>query len=97
MDFHRNDGSDNDSFVDDNSLTIAAIPAPVLSIFPAGPNVVLAWPVTTPAFGAESTTTLSSPAWTAVATVPAIISGTNFSTNAISGVSRFYRLSAGVP
>jgi len=93
MDFHRNIGSDNDSFIDDNVLTVATVPGPVLSIFSAGPNVVLAWPVTTPAYGAQSTPTLSSPAWAGVTNQPAVIGGTNFITNAITGLSTFYRLS----
>jgi len=97
MDFHRNVGNDNDSFIDDNVLTVASIPGPALSILPAGTNVLVAWPVTTPAYGAESTAALSSPAWTTVTNVPTTVSGTNFITNAISGVSCFYRLSVNLP
>jgi hypothetical protein len=97
MDFYRNVGNDNDSFIDDNVLTVATLPGPVLSIFPAGPNVIVAWPVTTPAYGAESTTTLSSPAWTGVTNIATVIGGTNYITNASGGVSCFYRLRVSLP
>jgi hypothetical protein len=97
MDFFRNDGSDNDSFIDDNVLTVASVPIPLLSIFPAGSNVVVSWPVTTAAYAPESTPTLSSPDWTSVTNEPTVIGGTNFITNAISGVSSFFRLSVSLP
>jgi uncharacterized repeat protein (TIGR03803 family) len=69
------------------SLTVAgAVGAPLLTITPAGTNVILTWPMNAPGFNLQSTTNLASPNW-------ATIGGQFAVTNPASGAQKFFRLS----
>lgn len=69
------------------------ITPPQLTITPAGPNVVLAWPTNTTGFTLQSATNLVPPAvWTTVSSTPVVVNGLNTVTNPISGTHQFYRL-----
>ena len=69
------------------SLTVAGtVGAPLLTITPAGTNVILTWPMNATGFNLQSTTNLASPNWTT-------LSGQFAVTNPVSGAQKFYRLS----
>jgi uncharacterized repeat protein (TIGR03803 family) len=75
------------------SLSLGASIPPVLSISPAGGNVILTWPLSASGFTLESTTNLAPATWSSVTPGPVVINGRNTVTNPISGRWRFYRLS----
>ena len=64
---------------------------PVLSITPAGANVVLAWPASTPGYTLKASPSLNPPAWTNVST-GTLVGQQYFATNAASANALFYRL-----
>src|ERR1035437_1962300 len=89
-----NGGSYGDGTVFSLSLGSVSAPAPTLTIFPSGTNVVLTWPTNAAGFTLQSTTNLVSPAvWSNVSPGPVVVNGQNAVTNAISGKQKFYRLS----
>ena len=78
------------------SLTLGSVsaPAPTLTIFPSGANVILTWPTNVTGFTLRSTTNLvSTTVWSNVSPAAAIVNTNNAVTNAISGKQNFYRLS----
>ena len=79
------------------SLTLGSVsaPAPTLTIFPSGANVILTWSANVTGFTLQSTTNLVPPTvWTTVSPPPyAVIYTNNVVTNTISGTNQFYRLS----
>jgi uncharacterized repeat protein (TIGR03803 family) len=67
---------------------------PDLNIARAETNITLTWPTNGISFTLQSATNLVPPvAWTAVSTLPIVISGQNTVTNPLSGTQQFYRLS----
>jgi uncharacterized repeat protein (TIGR03803 family) len=78
------------------SLTLGSVsaPAPTLTIFPSGTNVVLTWPTNAAVFTLQATTNLVSPAvWSTVSPGPVVVNGQNTFIEAISDTQKFYRLS----
>jgi len=75
--------------------TVVQNPAgPMLKITQAGNNVVLSWSANATGYYLQSKTVLAATgAWSSVTNVPVIVSGTCYVTNAITGSSKFYRLS----
>jgi len=74
------------------TLTITTIPV-VLSIAPAGTNVVLSWTNAAPGYTLQTTPSVVPPVvWTNAAPSPVIVSGRYTVTNPASGTARFYRL-----
>jgi hypothetical protein len=68
-------------------------PRPILTIFPSGTHVVLAWPTNATGFALEFTTNLGPTAvWTTNATPPVIIGGQNIVADTTAGARKFYRL-----
>ena len=71
--------------------------APTLTILPAGGDVILSWPTSTPSsFVLESTnvldaTTIGAPSWPSAGT-PSVAGANYVVTNPVSSGSRFYRL-----
>jgi uncharacterized repeat protein (TIGR03803 family) len=87
-------GSSGNGTVFSLSLGSVSAPAPTLTIFPSGTNVVLTWPTNAAGLTLQSTTNLVSPAvWTTVSPGPVVVNGQNAVTNPISGTKKFYRLS----
>ncbi|HXT11943.1 MAG TPA: hypothetical protein VN873_10315 [Candidatus Angelobacter sp.] len=87
------DDTSPDSGVITGGWTLNLTTAPVLlSIATAGTNAVLSWTNALTGFTLQSTPTLNPPAWTAVATVPVVVSGNYTVTNAIGNGAVFYRL-----
>jgi uncharacterized repeat protein (TIGR03803 family) len=74
------------------TLALNTISSPVLSIAHSGTNVILSWPDTATGFTLQSTANLLPPAWTTVTNTPVIVNSQYTVTNAISTISRFYRL-----
>jgi hypothetical protein len=65
---------------------------PALAIAPAGNNVVLSWPSSTPsAYQLEATGSLSSPNWTNAGTAT-VVGNSYYVTNPITPVTQFFRL-----
>lgn len=79
-------------FLDNFKAASSAFPA--LQIQRTGDGVAISWPTNAPNFHLESTATLSPPmCWGVVTNVTTVVS-TNFTvTNAISGQTKFFRLS----
>jgi uncharacterized repeat protein (TIGR03803 family) len=76
------------------SLGSASAPAPTLTLFRSGVNVVLTWPTNAAGFTLQSTTNLVSPAvWITNFPAPVVVNGQNVVTNPASGTKKFYRLS----
>jgi uncharacterized repeat protein (TIGR03803 family) len=78
------------------SLTLGSVsaPAPTLTIFPSGANVVLTWPTNATGFTLQSTTNLVlTTVWSNVSPAAVVVNTNNAVTNAISGKQKFYRLS----
>lgn len=77
-------------------VTVLPGPAPQLTIYVAGTNVVLSWPATAGCYALQSTPILLSPAssnlWTTYAGPITTNGGLIFVTNSVQAVSRFYRL-----
>jgi len=72
------------------SMTIAGL---TLNIQRAGANVLLSWPSFLTNFVLMSSTNLSAPGWTPVATPPSVVNGQNVVTNSVLGTrQQFYRL-----
>jgi hypothetical protein len=89
MDFFRNVGSDNDSFIDDNVL---AIQFPGLSIFPAPPGVVLAWPSVYSSAVLQQSRTLGPANWVNNTNTVNQVNGTNQVTISPATNNLFFRL-----
>ncbi len=78
------------------SLTLGSVsaPAPTLTIFPSGANVILTWPTNATGFTLQSTTNLvSTTVWSNVSLAAVVVNTNNAVTNALSGKQTFYRLS----
>jgi len=73
------------------SLTLSVGP-PQLQIEPSGENVILSWPTNATGMSLQSTTNLTSPAWTPVSAAPVVINDQNTVTNPVLGNQQFYRL-----
>jgi uncharacterized repeat protein (TIGR01451 family) len=75
--------------------TVLQNPAgPLLKIASAGSNVVLSWSASASGYYLQSKTSLASAsAWSMVTDVPVVVGGTCYVTNALTGPSKFYRLS----
>jgi uncharacterized repeat protein (TIGR03803 family) len=75
--------------------TIFSFSLPVARLQPTitqrGQNIVLAWPAN--GMTLQSTTDLTSPAWTTVTSPAGIVNGQNVLTNPIAGAKQFFRLS----
>ena len=67
--------------------------APVLTIIPAGTNVLLEWPTNTIGYNLEFSTNLASSVWSTNLPAPIVFNTNNVVTNGISGTTRFFRLS----
>jgi formylglycine-generating enzyme required for sulfatase activity len=65
----------------------------ILSIAPAGNQVVLSWPTWASNYVLQSTTNFLPAAWNIVSPAPVVVNGQNTVTNPISGPQQFYRLS----
>lgn len=63
MEFFRNVGSDNDSFIDDNVLTIASGPAPILSISNIANRAVVSWPASVTGWTLQTNVNLATGIW----------------------------------
>jgi hypothetical protein len=63
-----------------------------LTITPLGTNIILRWPTNANGLTLQSTTDLTSPAWTTNSQVPVLVNGQNTVTNPVSGTQQFYRL-----
>ncbi len=63
MEFFRNAGSDNDSFIDDNVLTVAAGPTPVLSIACGADQAVVWWPPSVTGWTLQTNNDLATGIW----------------------------------
>lgn len=88
MYFLRNGGSDNDSFVDDNGLTITTIVAPKLSIAYVLNQAVVSWPPSLMGWTLQTNNDLTSHLWRAY-TGPVV---NNRVTNSPSAGTLFFRL-----
>jgi len=87
-------GSSGNGTVFSLSLGSVSAPAPTLTIFPSGTNVVLTWPTNATAFTLQSTTNLvSTTVWSNVSPAAVVVNTNNAVTNAISDKQKFYRLS----
>lgn len=75
------------------NFTATLINTPKVAIVPSGANVILTWPTNAVGLTLQSSTNLSSAAWSTVSPPPIIVNGQNTVTNPISGTERFYRLS----
>jgi uncharacterized repeat protein (TIGR01451 family) len=75
--------------------TVLQNPAgPLLKIASVGNNVVLSWSASASGYYLQSKTSFASAsAWSPVTSVPVVVGGTCYVTNAITGPSKFYRLS----
>jgi uncharacterized repeat protein (TIGR03803 family) len=70
-----------------------SFPSPVLTIVPAGTDVLLKWAASPGGFNLQTATNLAAPVvWITNAAVPVIINGQNTVTNPAAGLQRFYRL-----
>ncbi|HZL78639.1 MAG TPA: choice-of-anchor tandem repeat GloVer-containing protein [Candidatus Limnocylindrales bacterium] len=88
-----NGGSYGEGTVFSLSLGSVSAPAPTLTIFPSGANVVLTWPTNATGFTLQSTTNLVSTAvWSNVSPAAVVVNTNNAVTNAISDKQKFYRL-----
>jgi hypothetical protein len=75
-----------------DAVTVAPTPAPTLHIALAGDGVLLSWSTNgTAGFLLESTSGLSSPAWTGAGT-PTVTGGMYCVTNSLADGERYYRL-----
>jgi hypothetical protein len=63
MYFQRHDGSDNDSFVDDNLLTVGSTEGPMLYISYVGGQVVVWWPPLVTGWTLQTNTDLTTGTW----------------------------------
>jgi hypothetical protein len=75
-------------------LSTASVPGrPTLTVTRSGANVILTWPNSDICYGLESTTSLSSPVWSAVSGTPTlnVSNSTKSFTLPVSG-TRFFRL-----
>src|SRR5665213_136629 len=87
-------GSSGNGTIFSLSLGSVSAPAPTLTIFPSGTNVVLTWPTNAAGFTLQSTTNLVSPAvWSTVSPGPVVVNGQYAVTNSTSGTNKFYQLS----
>jgi uncharacterized repeat protein (TIGR03803 family) len=69
------------------------VPAPQLTIIPAGDSVVLTWPTNKIEFTLQTTANLASPvSWTDVSPLPITVDGQNVVTNRMVDSQQFYRL-----
>jgi hypothetical protein len=68
---------------------------PQLNLSISGPNSILSWPTDFDYtdYRLQSTTNLSSPAWTTNLPAPVVVNGQNTVTNPVSGTQQFFRLS----
>jgi uncharacterized repeat protein (TIGR03803 family) len=66
---------------------------PQLSLIKSGTKVILSWPTNNVGFTLQSTTNLSTAAWTNVSSTPVVVKTNNAVTNALSGTQMFFRLS----
>ncbi len=71
---------------------VTAESAPALRILRDSTNVVLAWPNPATGFQLQESTSLTTPDWTDVNTVPAVVSGEKQVSQPIAPAARFYRL-----
>jgi hypothetical protein len=74
-------------------FSLALPTPPQLDITRSGTNVILTWTDTAAGFTLQSTTNLSTVAWSANSPAPVIVNGQFTVTNAISGWQQFFRLS----
>ena len=75
-------------------FSVSLLPAPQLTIYRFGANVVLTWPTNYAGFTLQSTTNLVPPVvWANVSPAPVVVNGQNTVTNATSGARKYYRLS----
>ena len=88
MYFLRNAGSDNDSFVDDNVLTITTAPPPALSIAYVTNAVIVWWPTSETGWTLQTNTHLATGIWGNY-TGPVF---NNIATNYPSAGNLFFRL-----
>ena len=83
---------------DDQGQTTISLPvhvtvtAPALSLMPAGNFVVIYWPTSTSSYVLETTSDLTSGAWTAVPGTPVVIGGQSIQIANLEPGGRFYRL-----
>jgi hypothetical protein len=70
-------------------------PPPVLTIERLSANSArLLWPINDPPFGLQTATNLTVATWTNALPLPVVLGTNNIVTNAVTGITRFYRLSS---
>jgi len=69
-----------------------SFPPPVLTIVPAGTNVLLKWPASPGGFSLQTATNLAAPIWINNPSVPVVASGQNTVTNHNTSPQSFFRL-----
>ncbi len=76
----------------DQAFAVLAVAVPSLRVNLSTQEIVFTWPVSAEGFVLESTTTLSGPDWTTVASAPMVVGDQNVVIGPVAGSARFYRL-----
>ena len=81
------------AWVDQVTLTAAALTAPTLEVQSTGPNAILLyWPVSPSVFRLQQTLALNPPSWTDTTNTVNVVNGINQVSVSAVGASHFYRL-----
>jgi uncharacterized repeat protein (TIGR03803 family) len=87
---YQGGGSGNGSVF---AFALPQLSPPPLSILSIGNNIILTWPDTSSEFSLQSTTNLSSGAWSIVADPTVVTNGQTMVTTPVSNTQEFYQLS----